>query len=220
MPAQDVKAPIHERHFESDFQDKYQSQRYDYDSGLATQSSSVENEEVVAYEPNQEEPEYTDEGAITAIDFGILTYVLIGMIVLAFVYLLYIMMNDGGHGLFRSSKATKKVANGNDLSVAEIQNLDMASLIARAEDEHNYRLAIRYYNLWTLQSLDRDEFIALEEDKTNSDYYWELSRDDLRQGFGYISYLYNYIWYGEFPLNQMEYEKARSSFSKFMSQIS
>ncbi len=97
-----------------------------------------------------------------------------------------------------------------------IHATDFKSLIQSAESENNFRLAVRYYYLWLLKTLSEAELIEYDVEKTNSDYYLELENEDVRNEFSYTSYLYNYIWYGEFNIDQPQFEKAKKAYTKFL----
>jgi hypothetical protein len=92
-------------------------------------------------------------------------------------------------------------------------------LIGEAERDGNYRLAIRYYYLWLLKSLTNAEIIAYDVEKTNSDYFNEIASKPLKDEFSYTSYLYNYIWYGEFDVNEQQFTKAKTAFVKFLNSV-
>ena len=56
-------------------------------------------------------------------------------------------------------------------------------------------------------------------EKTNSDYYNEIQSEKIKFDFKYVSYLYNYIWYGEFELDTDTFDKAKESFIKMIQSI-
>ena len=93
-------------------------------------------------------------------------------------------------------------------------------LVNEASTDLNYRLAVRYYYLWVLKELSAAKFIHYDVEKTNSDYQFELLNTEMKKPFLYTSYLYNYIWYGEFEVNTLEFEKARTAFDQLLNQIS
>ena len=74
------------------------------------------------------------------------------------------------------------------------------------------RLSIRYYYLWLLKSMAEKNWIVWDIEKTNTDYLYELQRPAHREAFTYLSYLYNHIWYGEFEINEAEFEQIERSF--------
>jgi hypothetical protein len=54
--------------------------------------------------------------------------------------------------------------------------------------------------------------IEWDIEKTNSDYSYEIKNEKLKEDFNYLSYLYNYIWYGEFELTEDTFNKTKKSF--------
>ncbi len=116
-----------------------------------------------------------------------------------------------------------KSSDKNIIPVTDIEsNLDVINfktLIKSAEDDNNFRLAIRYYYLWLLKDLAAAELISYDVEKTNSDYFKEITSSSVQEEFSYTSYLYNYIWYGEFNVDQVQFSKAKNAFINFLSTI-
>ena len=100
-----------------------------------------------------------------------------------------------------------------------IHQTNFKILIQEAENNTNYRLAIRYYYLWLLKSLTQAELIEYDVEKTNSDYQNEIASVTVKKDFAYTSYLYNYIWYGEFNVNTQEFNKAKHAFINFLNTL-
>lgn len=100
-----------------------------------------------------------------------------------------------------------------------IKNKDLGKLIQQAIEQNNYRLAIRYYYLQLLQKLQEKELISWEPQKTNNDYHKEITRQELKQNFGKLTHLYDFVWYGNFEINEVEFEKAASEFQQTNSLI-
>ncbi len=93
-----------------------------------------------------------------------------------------------------------------------IKNTDVELLIKQALANNDYRLAIRYYYLYILQLMTEKDIIKWELQKTNEDYLKEIQEDGLKENFSTITRHYNYIWYGDFPIDHNKYSKAESSF--------
>lgn len=93
-----------------------------------------------------------------------------------------------------------------------IKNEDIQQLIENAIGQKDYRLAVRYYYLYMLQLMSEKEFIVWELQKTNDDYKLELQKQELVQPFATSTRLYNYFWYGEFPIDETKYKKAEANF--------
>ena len=100
-----------------------------------------------------------------------------------------------------------------------IKNEDIQELIKKALTDENYRLAIRYYYLYILQLLSERELIDWQQQKTNDDYMAELSDSSFKNDFGKATLLYDYVWYGEFELNQERYQKAELVFASLKKSI-
>ena len=93
-----------------------------------------------------------------------------------------------------------------------IKNEDIQELIRKALAERNFRLAVRYYYLFTLQLMTDKNLIDWQLQKTNDDYLKELKGTRLQEPFRTITRLYDYIWYGNFDLDEVKYMKAESAF--------
>ena len=58
----------------------------------------------------------------------------------------------------------------------------------------------------------QNHYIEWDIEKTNSDYLYELKKPEHKEDFTYLSYLYNYIWYGEFAIDETSFTKAENRF--------
>lgn len=140
---------------------------------------------------------------------------IIFLLVLFFIF--KAVLNDEGSWVFGKS------SDRSIIPITDIENnihtTDFKQLISEAETENNYRLAIRYYYLWLLKGLTTAGIIDYDVEKTNSDYFNEINSKELKENFSYTSYLYNYIWYGEFDVNEQQFSKAKNAFTKLLNSI-
>lgn len=101
----------------------------------------------------------------------------------------------------------------------DIHEIDLESLIKQAIADTNYRLAIRYYYLATLKVLSNNKLIEYHKEKTNSDYKFELEDLSIREEFSYLSYVFTYVWYGEFPIDVLNFKSTQQKFQSFKNKI-
>ncbi|GAA3613750.1 hypothetical protein Q4Q39_03325 [Flavivirga amylovorans] len=206
-----LQRPEQIRQFDDDFKDRYSSDKYNYDGRKVVRETEVGSGKYEDYKSGkvrQREKNNTEDISINLGPLGWLFYLAIGI---AVVYLVYILLNEGGSGLF-SSRKNKPLNNYNEITAENIEHADIHTLIKNAENDNNYRLAIRYYYLLVLKTLSLKNHIKFEDDKTNSEYLNEISEKPFNEKFAYILYLYNYIWYGKFTLNIEQYNKAKNNF--------
>nr|WP_321236859.1 DUF4129 domain-containing protein [uncultured Psychroserpens sp.] len=158
----------------------------------------------------------TDAKAADFTDIALkIFYVVIFLLVVFFI--VKAIINKEGNWVFGKS-SDKSIIPVTDVE-NNIYETDFESLIKSAESEDNYRLAIRYYYLWLLKTLSEAEIIDYDVEKTNSDYYLEIAKEDTKKDFSYTSYLYNYIWYGEFDIDEHQFQKAKDAFTQFLKSI-
>lgn len=124
--------------------------------------------------------------------------------------------------IFRISKADRswflrkeKRMSGPELMYTlpqQMEHTDFEQLAEEATMQKDYRLAVRFHYLGLLQKLDRENLISWQMSKTNREYASELKNLELRKRFDKASLLYEYIWYGDFPVDWLRYESAKEVF--------
>ena len=101
-----------------------------------------------------------------------------------------------------------------------IRDKDLPKLIQEAILEGNYQLAVRYYYLLLLKNLSDKELISWQQEKTNEDYIRELSsKQSLHNDFKKLTYLYDYVWYGEFSIDKEKFLQAEANFKNTLTKI-
>lgn len=139
------------------------------------------------------------------------------LIILVVYFIVRAIMNKEGKWIFGKS-SNKSIISVTDVE-SNIHQTDFATLIREAEEENNFRMAVRYHYLWSLKTMTERGQIEYDVEKTNSDYLLEINSDVLKTQFSYASYLYNYIWYGEFEIDSDQYNKAKRAFVKLQSGV-
>lgn len=134
--------------------------------------------------------------------------------ILAGGFVLYVLLRYllGKDGNIFFSKRNKKL----DISSAEISEniheIDFPKSIAEFENRKDYRSAVRYHFLYFLKKLSAKNLIEWNPEKTNRDYYLELKDTGLKKNFRELSRVFEYVWYGEFTLNDLDYNYYRNLF--------
>jgi hypothetical protein len=124
-------------------------------------------------------------------------------------------------GTSASTFFTRKTAQVNPLTIHEehIEKIDLDVFIKDALAQNNYRLAIRYMYLKSLKELSFHNIISWHFDKTNSDYHNEIENPSIKSNFKKVSYLYDYVWYGEFDLDEAGFVNAQKDFDRLTNQL-
>jgi hypothetical protein len=132
-------------------------------------------------------------------------------IVLFVVYLIVkSILNKEGQWIF-GKNTNRGILTYDDLE-KNLQTTDFQKLIAKSEKDGDNRLSIRYYYLWLLKTFTAQEIIVWDIEKTNSDYLYEIKNEKTKSDFQYLSYIYNYCWYGEFDLTADDFQQAKLLF--------
>src|SRR3972149_2048311 len=121
-----------------------------------------------------------------------LPYFLIYIIfILLLAFFVFLFIKSHANRIISRDKSTGK------LDFTEItENLDsyrLDDLIRTEINNKNYRLATRYLFLKFLKTLDKKNFISWENEKTNRDYYLELSKTQYQKKFKDLSVIYEHV---------------------------
>jgi hypothetical protein len=154
--------------------------------------------------------------AMTILDYTINA---IALILILFVIFLIVkaILNKEGTWIF-GSKSDKNLIRYDEIE-KNLLLVDFEKLIKQSIQSGEHRLSIRYYYLFLLKKMSEKELIIWDVEKTNSDYIYEIKSPQLKANFEYLSYLYNYMWYGEFDLSLHEFEKAKKAFDTTIQSI-
>lgn len=149
---------------------------------------------------------YAAEGIIAWL-LKILPYLIIAGII-GFAIWLFIKLNPAKAALRKPKQA------GVHLSEEEkiLQSEDIPSLIQQALEQKNYRSAVRYSYLLVLKNLKTNKLIDYQTQKTNEEYLSEIEPISLKNQFKNITHLYDFIWYGNFPVTETDFKKAEYEF--------
>jgi hypothetical protein len=105
-------------------------------------------------------------------------------------------------------------------SLENIHEISFDDEIEKAVSNHNYRLAVRLLYLKCLKQLNDAQLIHWQIDKTNSAYLNELTDDEKRQSFGMLTRQFEYVWYGDFPVDGQAFQNINLLFRDFKQLLS
>lgn len=156
------------------------------------------------------ETAFTKSLEFTGLLIRLFVIILVGF--LLYFIIRYILGKDGN---FIFGKKNKKL----DLNVEElhenIHEINFPESIAGFEHARDYRSAVRYQFLFILKKLSDKKLIAWNPEKTNKDYAAELKAGPLKQEFSDLSYIFDYVWYGEFNIEEQSYLKFKNKYQAF-----
>ncbi|WP_158640533.1 DUF4129 domain-containing protein [Anseongella ginsenosidimutans] len=104
-------------------------------------------------------------------------------------------------------------------ATAGLAHDDFKERMEEALGQRNFRLAIRLYYLDILRHLSGAGLIEWHPDKTNRQYFREISSKELRDRFGRLTRLFEYVWYGETSPGEADFEAARAEFHALKNSI-
>jgi len=132
------------------------------------------------------------------LSYNILKYTFITVFILG---LIYILWKSKFIGLLK--RDAKKLDDTSFTDLPEnIEGLNIDALIEDAIKKQNYRLTVRWCFLKSLQWLNKQNKIVWQPAKTNVDYQQELKDKTLKADFTSLSYVFEYVWYGETDCNE------------------
>ena len=136
----------------------------------------------------------------------------------AIVFVLFILYKLFlSNGIFKRNTRSSPV---NELLEEEkfVSVSDYDKLIHQSVKLGDFRMAVRYLFLKNLAHLADKEYLHLSADKTNYEYVQEI-RADKKNEFSSLVLTYEYIWYGNFSLNQETYTGIEKKYNSFYNKI-
>ncbi len=145
--------------------------------------------------------------------FEILKYLFLFAVVAGVLY--FILKGDFSFNFMRkrNDNVDEIISESTKIETEEqLQAIGFEGQIAAAENNQNYRLAIRLYYLWLIKIMVEKGYIKFHIDKTNQDYCNELQGKPPYSEFVNCTNYYNYVWFGEFEIDETLYRKIANRF--------
>ncbi|WP_131538429.1 DUF4129 domain-containing protein [Pedobacter nototheniae] len=147
---------------------------------------------------------------------GFLKYLLIAV---AIALIVFIVMKLIGIDFKVLTGKSKMLEVPFEESLENIHEINFDEQIEKALQSNNYRLAVRLLYLKTLKKLSDHQVIIWLPEKTNQAYIQEIKQVDNQIAFSKLTQQFEYIWYGEFFIDQQNFERINQSFHQFNQKI-
>jgi len=141
----------------------------------------------------------------------VLDFVYYGLMIIAILLIIRGLIKADRRGLIfgKLSSDEIKIIESDE----EISTLNFDDLIPSAIENNNYKLAVRYLFLKSLQLLSAKDLIDINDNKTNSQYLSEIKNEKISKVFRKTTAVFEWIWYGDFPVNEKLMKSSQNEFN-------
>ncbi|UHG91690.1 DUF4129 domain-containing protein [Spirosoma oryzicola] len=129
-------------------------------------------------------------------------------------FVVYLLMKAEVLGFLFPKKAQTSTLAYENLS-ENIHAINFDAAIDEAVGQRNFRQAVRLLYLQTLKRLTDPGLIHYKPDKTNQHYINELAKTPLQTDFERLTRQFEFIWYGDFPIDEHQFTLLRKAFGDF-----
>ncbi len=111
-----------------------------------------------------------------------------------------------------------EIVNAEEIKI-DLHKINIEEQIENAVNAKNYRLAVRLLYLQLLKKLHSENLIKWAANKTNYDYFFEMRETKYSEMFFKLSRIYEYVWYGQFEVEEPLFLQTKNTFQKFYSEL-
>ncbi|MCU7614146.1 DUF4129 domain-containing protein [Chryseobacterium sp. GMJ5] len=203
---------VYPKKFKENIQSRYRGKEFDYSTSKPRESflEKLRRKFFRLIQSIFGETSLETSASVANIIIRLFAIVLVG-------FLLYFIIRYliGKNGNFIFGKRNKKVLIKDEELQENIHEINFPESIAGFERSGDYRSAIRYQFLFILKKLSDKKQILWNPEKTNKDYTAELKDAYYRTDFSNLVYIFDYVWYGEFSIDEQNYTKFKNQFQAF-----
>ncbi len=131
----------------------------------------------------------------------------------AILFIVLALIKNNIRAIFYGKSAVS--ASDFNVSAVHIDEVDFDKQIKEEVLKKNFRSAVRLCFLKIIKELNQHHLISWKQDKTNNDYLKELKNGVYYKQFEELSWLYEYIWYGDFILDEHNFLTVIQKFDQF-----
>lgn len=196
---------VYAKNITPDFKTKYQGEEYDYSLTKPKKSFGERIQEWVNSIFGDVKPLSTNSEIIRTI------LRLLGILLSAFLlyFILRFFFDKDRRSIF--GKRNKKLNIPREELHENIHEINFPEMILHFESKKDYRSAVRYQFLYLLKKMNAKNLITWNPEKTNRDYETEI-KTELQPKYQRWSYIFEYVWYGEFAIDEREYNAFKKEF--------
>ncbi|PSL29685.1 DUF4129 domain-containing protein [Chitinophaga ginsengisoli] len=143
--------------------------------------------------------------------FAIICFILSGVGLL-----LYLYLKQNGYLFKRTKRDADKTVK---LTEEELDVATYHQQIEQAISSGKFRVAVRLLYLQTLRVLVDKGIVTYSREKTNAAYLHSLVSTPWYKAFATLTLDYEYIWYGEMPVNNEQFNVIHRQFRQFMNEL-
>jgi hypothetical protein len=138
-----------------------------------------------------------------------LLYAIIGI---SIIFIVYNLVKSKKHGVLYKQRNDNYYQ---EYLEEDIKAIDFNVLIKNAVEQNDFKTAIRFYYIKILKKLSAKKIIDLKIHKTNRHYLKEIKTENIKNSFDEITYLFEWICYGEIGIDANGYREVENKFSDF-----
>jgi hypothetical protein len=127
--------------------------------------------------------------------------------------IIFLLLKNNIRSIFYGKSATTTL-DFTEL-IENINEINFDQRIADEVSKKDFRRAIRLHFLKVIKELSDQKLINWQLDKTNSDYSRELKNSRYSLQFEELIRMYEYIWYGDFKLDETTFLVIIQKFNQF-----
>ncbi|PWV50524.1 DUF4129 domain-containing protein [Chitinophaga sp. S165] len=147
---------------------------------------------------------------------GLFPVVIVCIVVGCVGLLLYQYLKQNGYLLKKTKVDSDKTVK---LTDEELEADTYHQLIEQAISTGGFRAAVRLLYLQTLRVLVDKGIVTYSREKTNAAYLRSLVSTPWYKTFATLTLDYEYIWYGELPVNDEQFSVIHKQFRQFMNEL-
>jgi len=148
---------------------------------------------------------------------SVFKYVILALAAALIIYIIFRLIGIDLLKLFRK-KQDEELIPYNEY-IENIHEINFDDAIENALQVKDYRLAVRLLYLRSLKQLSDKNIINWKIDKTNQTYLNEITDSDQRRLFAVVTRQFEYVWYGDFPVDGESFQNIRNIFQDFKQQL-